>query len=74
MPTPYLYRPIAFYQGKVLKCVSMATPASRAIVQARADGEELDADGLMINGVVVETPDYYGDRIRADDLQPYSAT
>lgn len=71
MQVPYLYRPIAAFNGQVLKACSIATPTSRAIVQARADGIDRDMDGgtLLINGVVVETPDYAGDRIYAGTLK-----
>lgn len=73
--TPYLYRPIAFFGGKVLKCCGIATNTSRAIVQAKADGiEKIGEDGtLMQNGVVIETPTYVADRIYADTLLPYPA-
>lgn len=64
---PYLYRPIAAYAGRVLKCCGMATPESRAIVRAKADGLAQWPDStLLTNGVVVELPAYAGDRITAD--------
>lgn len=71
--TPYLYRPIRAFGGRVLKCCGIATETSRAIVQAKADGtEKTGEDGtLLTNGVVVETRGYLGDRIYADTLEPY---
>lgn len=73
--TPYLYRPIAYFDGKVLKCCGIATDNSRAIVQAKADGtEKIGEDGTLLqNGVVIETPVYAGDWIYADSLLAYSA-
>ena len=73
--TPYLYRPIAYFGGKVLKCCGIASTASREIVQAMANGiEKTGEDGtLMANGVVIETEEYAGDRIYADTLLPYTA-
>lgn len=71
--TPYLYRPIRAFDGRVLKCCGIASETSRAIVQAKADGiEKTGEDGtLLANGVVVETRSYRGDRIHADTLEPY---
>lgn len=67
---PYLYRPIAHYAGRVLKCCGMATPASREIVQAKADGlDKWEDPTLLANGVVVELPIYAGDRITADTFE-----
>ena len=65
-PTPYLYRPIAAYQGRVLKCAGIATPNSRVVVAERAKdkGDGLTADGYMPG--FIELPDYAGDRITAD--------
>ncbi len=73
--TPYLYRPIAYFGGAVLKCCGIASATSREIVQAQANGtEKTGEDGtLMANGVVIETEEYAGDRIYADTLLPYPA-
>lgn len=72
--TPYLYRPIAVFDGKVLKCCGIATVASRKIVQESAEGQGLVPDStLLTNGVVVETPNYMGDRIHADGWGPFAA-
>lgn len=75
MNTPYLYRPIAFFKGNVLKCCGIATDASRAIVQAKADGiEKIGEDGTLLqNGLVIETPAFVADRIYAGTLLPYPA-
>jgi hypothetical protein len=65
--TPYLYRPIAMYGGKVLKCCGMASDVSRAIVSDKSIGKGLVPDStLLTNGVVVETCEYRGDRITKD--------
>lgn len=69
---PYLYRPIAMYGGKVLKCCGIATEISRAIVSDQSVGLGLvKDDALMTNGIVVETSEYKGDRIYADSLEPF---
>lgn len=47
--TPYLYRPIAYFGGAVLKCCGIASAASRAIVQAQANGtEKTGEDGTLM--------------------------
>lgn len=74
--TPYLYRPVRAFDGRVLKCCGIASDTSRAIVQAKADGTEQTGDDgtLLTNGKVVETRSYLGDRIYADTMQPYPGT
>ncbi len=61
MSQAYLYRPIAFYDGKVLKCAGMASDVSRQIAQEHSDKGE---DGYLPG--VIETTEYRGDRIHAD--------
>lgn len=73
MTHPYLYRPIAVFGGRVLKCCGMASDESRAIVQEKANGGGLCPDStLLANGVVVELDHYAGDRITADTHQEYA--
>lgn len=57
--TPYLYRPLAHFGGKILKCAGIATPWSRRIVQGKSAAND---DPVYLPGVV-EHPRYMGDRI-----------
>ena len=57
--TPYLYVPITFFDGKVLKCAGIATKTSEAIVRAK-------------HPTTIVTDNYLGDRIYSDDLSPYT--
>ena len=56
---PYFYRPIAHYNGRVLKCVGMVTDENREWLKTEYP------EG-------VELPHYGGDRIFADTLQPFA--
>jgi hypothetical protein len=64
---PYLYRPIAMYGGKVLKCCGIATEISRAIVSDQSVGLGLVKDDALM------TSEYKGDRIYAESLEPFIA-
>lgn len=70
--TRYGYAPIAYYQGKVLKCIGIITPENeswvadlvrrgREINCARMESRSLQA------GEMVVLDGYHGDRINADD-------
>lgn len=69
---PYLYRPIAMFGGRVLKCCGIATDVGRAIVSDMSVGLGLARDDTLIaNGIVVETSSYRGDRVVKDDSGNY---
>lgn len=54
--TPYIYAPIPYFNGKVLKCQSIATDTSLPIVQSRFPGQTLFVSAH-----------YLGDRIHASN-------
>ena len=51
---PYFYRPIPYYNGKVLKCAGMATEENRKWFFEQNPGS-------------IELDHYAGDRIKADN-------
>jgi hypothetical protein len=77
---PYLYRPIPYFGGRVLKCAGIATSAhadgspggSRAIVAEKAKdaGQGITRDGFLPG--FIELPEYHGDRIYADSHAEYT--
>ena len=67
---PYLYRPLAHYAGKVLKCAGIATDVSRNIIKNNL--EVTYKEGIYLPGVV-ETEEYLGDRIYADTLKEFDS-
>jgi hypothetical protein len=58
--TPYFYRPIPYYNGKILKCAGICTK-DNVIWFTRENPGTIIADR------------YLGDRIRADDLTEVKA-
>lgn len=59
MTVPYIYVPIQFYAGKVLKCAGIATPESLAIVKEK-------------HGDVIVLSEYKGDRILANTYELFT--
>lgn len=69
---PYLYRPIAYYGGTVLKCAGIAADSSRKCVAMKAEaapGSDLTADGYLPG--FIELEEYKGDRINAGDYSVF---
>jgi hypothetical protein len=56
---PYYYGPIAFYNGRVLKCAGIATTGNIEMLKAQHPG------GIVLDG-------YRGDRIDALTHKPHS--
>lgn len=57
---PYIYAPIPYYGGKVMKCQGIYTEKSFPIVQSRFPGEQLFVSAH-----------YLGDRIKADTKEVF---
>ena len=65
--TPYYYRPIKYYDGKVLKCAGMVSEDNAQWLPEQ--WAKLEAGYLP--GFIV-TDSYMGDRINAADLSPFN--
>jgi hypothetical protein len=61
--TPYIYAPIPYFNGRVLKCQGIATTNSLAVCAEKNPGVEL-----------IVRPDYCGDRILANDFTLFTST
>jgi hypothetical protein len=66
-PDQYAYQPIAYFNGKVLKCAGIITADNEHIIREKASKEQ---NGLLTGYIVLD--DYYGDRIHADTHKRYT--
>lgn len=71
-PVRYGYAPIAFFGGRVLKCIGIITPENEAWVgdlvrRGREINCERMASRALLAGEMEVLDGYHGDRIHSDD-------
>lgn len=62
----YAYRPIAFFNGKILKCAGIIDDSNEHIIKEKS---EVTQDGLLPGYIVLDG--HRGDRIHACNFRVY---
>ena len=69
----YFYRPLKYYNGEVLKCAGIATPANMAWFTEYCEqhpSKNAFGETIFLNGVVLVNG-FKGDKIHANTHQPF---